>query len=524
MTRATVPIPTPAPGPGSSSGPSSGPAGIDGMRTGTRPVRHGPVLAVTCLALGTVVAAMASLNVALPSIARETHAGLTQLTWIIDAYSLVFASLLLPGGALGDRFGRRRTLLIGLALFGIASAAAVFTATPAVLIAIRCVLGLGGALVMPATLSTITSTFPREQRARGVSVWAAVAGASAIVGVLTTGALLTEWSWRSAFLLNVVLAAAAIAGTLVVVPESADPHAPHVDVVGALISVIGLCALVYSVIEAPERGWASPATLGGLGGGVAVMAVFVAWELRKRDPLLDPRLFKNPAFAAGTASITLQFFAFFGFIFVIMQYLQLVRGDKPLLAAVSVLPMAGGLIPASRLAPRASEKAGARACCALGLTLAALALAWLAHMNGTTAYWQLAVGLVPLGAGMGLAMTPATTAVTDALPPALQGVGSAVNDLSREVGGALGIAVLGSVLSAVYRANLPLPGAPAAAANAARSSLAVAAAMGGQVRAQAQHAFLNGMHAALLSAAAAALCGALVVSVLLRRRAAGTGE
>lgn len=514
MFPAAAPIPT----------PPSGSVDLGGdARVGARPLRHGPVLAVTCLALGSVVAAMASLNVALPSIARETHAGLTQLTWIIDAYSLVFASLLLPGGALGDRFGRRRTLLIGLTVFGAASGAAVFTASPAVLIAIRAVLGLGGALVMPATLSTITSTFPREQRARAVSVWAAVAGASAIVGVLTTGALLTQWSWRAAFVLNVVLAAAAIAGTLAVVPESADPDAPRVDVVGALISVVGLCALVYSVIEAPERGWASLATLGGLGGGLVVMGVFVAWELRRRDPLLDPRLFKNPAFAAGTASITLQFFAFFGFIFVIMQYLQLVRGDKALMAAVSVLPMAAGLIPASRLAPRASERFGARACCGLGLTLAALALAWLAQMNATTAYWQLAVGLVPLGAGMGLAMTPATTAVTDALPPALQGVGSAVNDLSREVGGALGIAVLGSVLSAVYRSNLTLPGLPAAAAGAARSSLAVAAGMGGAVRTQAQSAFLDGMQSALLSAGGAALCGALVVGVLLRRRADAAG-
>lgn len=512
MPSAAIPVPAPA----------SGPMGVGGARADAGPVRHGPVLAVTCLALGTVVAAMASLNVALPSIARETHAGLTQLTWIIDAYSLVFASLLLPGGALGDRFGRRRTLLIGLTVFGAASATAVLTATPAVLIAIRAVLGLGGALVMPATLSTITSTFPREQRARAVSVWAAVAGASAIVGVLTTGLLLTEWSWRSAFVFNVVLAAAAIAGTFAVVPESADPDAPRIDVIGALISVLGLCAMVYSVIEAPGRGWASPATLGGLGGGLAVMAVFVAWELRQRDPLLDPRLFKNPAFAAGTASITLQFFAFFGFIFVIMQYLQLVRGDKALLAAVSVLPMAGGLIPASRLAPRLSEKFGARACCALGLTFAALALAWIAQLDAGAAYWHLAVGLVPLGVGMGLAMTPATTAVTDALPPALQGVGSAVNDLSREVGGALGIAVLGSVLSAVYRTNLPLPGMPTAAADAARSSLAVAAGMGGAVRTQAQGAFLDGMQAALLGAGAAALCGAVTVGVLLRRRNVGS--
>lgn len=227
--------------------------------------RHNLILAVTCVALGTVVAAMASLNVALPDLARDTHATQTQLSWIIDSYSLVFAALLLPAGALGDRFGRRRALLAGLAIFGAGSAAAALTTEPSTLIALRGVLGVGAALVMPATLSTITSTFPRAQRARAVSVWAAVAGASALVGLFATGALLEGWSWRSVFLLNVALALVALVGTLLFVPESAEPQQPRLDVGGALLAVVGLVALVYSVIEAPTRGWADPVTLGESG-------------------------------------------------------------------------------------------------------------------------------------------------------------------------------------------------------------------------------------------------------------------
>ncbi|MFD0346422.1 MFS transporter [Kitasatospora aburaviensis] len=222
---------------------------------GTAGVRHNLVLLVTCLALATVVAAMASLNVALPEIARATHGSQTELSWIIDAYSLVFAALLLPAGALGDRFGRRRALLVGLALFGGGSGLAALTTDATALIALRGLLGVGAALVMPATLSTITGTFPRAQRTKAVSVWAAVAGASAVVGLLASGTLLELWSWRSVFLLNVLLAVAALVGTLLVVPESADPDAPRLDLGGAVLAATGLGVLVYAVIEAPTRGW-----------------------------------------------------------------------------------------------------------------------------------------------------------------------------------------------------------------------------------------------------------------------------
>ncbi|MFK0168674.1 MFS transporter [Streptomyces sp. NPDC090306] len=478
--------------------------------------RHRSVLAVTCLALGAVVAAMASLNVALPDLARQTHATQTDLSWIIDAYSLVFASLLLPAGALGDRFGRRRALITGLTVFGGASVAAAFTTSPGALIVLRGVLGLGAALVMPATLSTITTTFPREQRARAVSVWAAVAGASAIVGVFVTGLLLEQWSWQSVFWFNVVLSVVALAGTLRFVPESAAKERPRLDVGGALIAVVGLVALVYSVIEAPTRGWADPLTLGGIALGLVVLAGFVGYELRRAHPLLDPRLFRNRQFAAGSLSITLQFFVFFGFIFVMMQYLQLARGDSALVAATTMIPMAATLGPASRLSPRLVSRFGNRAPWTVGLVAVTAAMVVLSRLDADSSFWLIVAGLVPLGAGMGLAMTPGTTAITDALPSALQNVGSAVNDLSRELGGALGIAVLGSMLSATYRDNLHLTHVPAPVAEAARSSLGAAHAIGGPVAEQARDAFLDGMRFAFLGGAVTAALAAVVVALLLR--------
>ncbi len=476
------------------------------------------VLPVVMLALATVVAAVASLNVAIPSIARDTHATQTQLSWIIDAYALVFAALLLPGGAIGDRYGRRRALLAGLAIFGAGSAAAMFVDGPGWLIAMRAILGLGAALVMPATLSTITSTFPAEQKAKAVGAWAGVAGASAILGLLASGVLLEAWSWRAVFGLNVVLAVAAIAGTLRVIPESAEPDSPRLDLVGALLAVVGLGVLVYSIIEAPTERWASARTIVGIVIGLGVLAGFVAWELTRRNPLIDPRLFRHPAFAAGTLSIMLQFFAFFGFVFLVLQYLQLVRGDSPLVAAVSLIPMALAMMPAARgAAPRLVAKVGTRPVIPAGLVLVTGGLVILALLDAGSSYWLLLAGLLVLGFGMGLAMTPGTAAITDALPAAKQGVGSAMNDLARELGGALGIAVLGSVLQSTYRGHLHLTGMPEPLASHARSSLALASRLGPSVSHQAQTAFTDGMQSALVCAAVVVGLAAVAVAAMLRR-------
>ncbi|MGB3699182.1 MAG: MFS transporter [Gordonia sp. (in: high G+C Gram-positive bacteria)] len=487
-------------------------------RSDVRPARPGPILAVTCLALGVVVSAMASLNVALPDIAIATGADQTQQSWIIDAYSLVFAALLLPAGALGDRFGRRRALIVGLAVYGVAAAGAALATGPDLLIALRAVMGLGAALVMPATLSTITSTFSPDRRSRAVSIWAAVAGASGVVGMLASGLLLERWSWPSVFWFNAAVVAVALVGALALVPESAEPGAPRIDVVGAVLAAAGVAALVYAVIEAPVNGWTGVVTLVGLGAGVALIAGFVAWEFTREHPLLDPRLFGNRHFAAGALSLTMQFFALFGFLFVLMQYLQLVRGDSALQAAVSLLVMPFGMVPASRLSPWLSERFGVRGPWTLGLLMLAVGLAVLAQLDAASSYPAIAAGLIPLGAGLGLAMPPATTAITDAVPPRLQNVASAVNDLARELGGALGIAVLASVLNGVYRAQLHLPAVPAAVADAARSSFTAAARIGEPVVEPARVAFTDGLHAALLGASGVALVAAVAVAVLLGRK------
>ena len=379
-------------------------------------------------------------------------------------------------------------------------------------------LGVGAALVMPATLSTLTSTFPGEQRARAIGVWAGVAGASAVLGLLCSGLLLEQWSWRSVFALNIVLATAAIVGTVRVVPESADPAAPSLDVVGALITVVGLGALVYSIIEAPEAGWASGRTLGGIALGLVVLGGFVAGSSRGSTRCSTRGSSATTRSRLAQRPITLQFFAFFGFVFLVLQYLQLVRGDSPLTAALSLVPMALAMMPCARLAPRLAARTGRAIVCVAGLVMLGGGLVVLSQLDGTSSYWLMLAGLLPLGAGMGLAMTPATASITGALPTAKQGVGSAINDLARELGGALGIAVLGSVLQSTYRNDLhPVHVAPQVAEHA-RTSLAIASGLGGPVARQAQTAFSSGMHSALLCAAGAVAVAALMVALLLTRQ------
>ncbi|HTZ09861.1 MAG TPA: MFS transporter, partial [Acidimicrobiales bacterium] len=483
----------------------------------TPALRVGLVTAVVCTALGAVSAAMASLNVAIPDLVRATHASQTQLEWIIDAYLLVFSVLLLPAGALGDRYGRRRALVAGLVVFGAASGAAMTVTSAEALIVLRGLIGLGAALVMPATLSTITGTFPPAERTRAVGVWAAVAGGSAIVGLLCSGVLLQWFSWRAAFGVNVVLAAAALAGTVRFVPESSQPGAPRLDRAGALLATVGLVALVFSIIEAPDAGWTSTRTLVGAAAGVVALAAFVVVELHSEHPLLDPRLFADRNLAAGTVSICIQFFAFFGFTFVSLQYLQGVRGYSPLVAALAVLPLSATMMPVARSTSGLTARFGTRRVCVTGLLLVATGLALISRLGTGSSYLLVLLGLVPLGAGMGAAMTPATAAITEGLPREKQGVGSALNDLSREVGGALGTAVIGSIVTATYRSRLRLPGVPTRLAAGARSSFAVAVHAGGPVGAQARSAFVQGIHSGLLYAAGAAVVGAAGVVALLPR-------
>lgn len=433
------------------------------------------LLPAVCISLATVVSAVTSLNVAIPDLARDTGASHTQIAWVVDAYALVFASLLLVGGALGDRYGRRLALFAGLAVFGVTSLLAMFTDSIGMLIGLRGLLGIGAALVMPATLSTITTVYSDRERLRAIGIWSGVAGASAVLGLVVSGTLLEFFSWRSVFGLNVALAVIAAILVARAVPENSEGRSHRIDVGGAVLFVLSISAIIFSIIEAPTAGWGSMRTVFGLAFGVVLLAVTIVWELRVAHPLLDPRLFGNRLFSTSALSIAMQFAAFFGFVFLIMQYLQSVAGLSPLVGAICMLPMAAGLMGSSRNAFRVTRKLGHIRTCVLGLVLIVVAMLTLSTLGTDINYVVLFVGLPILGAGMGLAMTPATSALTESLPADQQGVASAMNDLARELGGAIGIAVFGSVLTSTITNRVAEVGANQAFTDGLGNALVVAA-------------------------------------------------
>jgi len=492
---------------------------------GTRRTRA--VLAVVALALMTVVSAVSGLNVALPDLARETGASQTQLTWIVDAYTVVFAGLLLFAGALGDRFGRKHLLTAGLVVFGAAALAGAMTDDPGALIVVRAVMGLGAAGIMPTTLSVITTSFPAEERPKAVGVWVGVAGGGAVLGLFATGLLLEWFAWNSFFVLNVGLAVLALVGTLAVVPDSVDPAADGLDTVGAFLSLVAVGGVVLGIIEGPEQGWGDPLTLGALATGVAAGSLFVLWELKHPHPLLDPRLFRLRGFSAGSLAIAIQFFASFGLFFTVLQYLQFVADLSSLMAAVCLLPLPLVMIPLARNAPRIAARVGYRRIAPVGLGLTAAGLLVISTVGTDFVYGWFAVGLVVFAMGMALAGTPSTTAITEALPHQKQGVASAVNDTARELGSALGIAILGSALNQAYRDGMAeaVRSLPAQAREAALSSIAftsspqveAAGAAARPVVEAARRSFVDGVHGALVVAAAVALVGAVAVLLLAPR-------
>lgn len=481
------------------------------------PTRRKFVLAAVCLSLVLVVAGTTMLNVALPDLARSLHATQSQQQWIVDAFAVALAALLLPSGVLGDRYGRRATLLGGISLFGVTAALSAFTTSAAVLIVLRVLSGAAAALIMPSTLSTITSVFPAEEKASAVAVWSGFAGGGAVLGLVGSGAMLEQFWWGSIFVVTAALAAVAAVATIMIVPATSDPDAPRVNVTGSVLSILAVGGLVLGITEGPERGWLSPLTLAGLVGGAVALVAFVVASLRADEPLLDPRLFLNRGFSAGTVSIFLQFLAMIGLFFMILQYLQLVQGYGTLKAALAVVPLAFGMMPASTAAARLASRYGGRYVGAAGLALSASGFVWLAQLTVSSSYRPVLLGMIVTGVGLGLGMTPATNTIVDSLPLGKQGLASAVNDTSRELGGAFGIAIVGSAFTAGYRSRIApgLQHLPASAATAARQAPAAALQVAGRLGPNGlalvhntKTAFLSGQREALLIGA-----GALVVGV-----------
>ena len=446
--------------------------------------QRGAVLRVMCLALMMVVGAVASLNVALPEIARSTGASQTQLQWIVAAYALAFAALLLPAGAIGDRIGRKPVLAAGLGIFGLSSLAAIFLNGPGELIALRGAMGVGAAMIMPVTLSVITTVFPPEERGKAVGTWVGVAAGGGVLGLLASGVLLEWLPWQSIFVLNVVLAAVALVGTLAIVPATRETRPPRLDLVGTLLSAAALAALVFGVIEGPERGWgelddASPRWRSASSESWRSCSGSCAAASRCSTRGTSPGAASPPE----RSPMSVQFFAAFGFLFLALPYLQLVMGYSPLQAAGALVPMALVVIPLSRKAPAIAARFGVRVAGATGLSLMALGFIVLSTLEVGSSYAHFLAGLLPFGAGMALAGAPATTAIVASLPRSKQGVASAVNDVSRELGGALGIAVLGSLMNGVYRAEMAdsTGSLPAGAGEKAQGSLAAAQQIGEQL-------------------------------------------
>jgi EmrB/QacA subfamily drug resistance transporter len=485
-------------------------------------------LGALCLSLVVIGMDNTILNVALPTLSRDLGASASQLQWMVDSYVLVFAGLLLTMGALGDRFGRKKALNIGLTIFGIGSVASAFSGSASMLIATRALMGVGGALIMPATLSIITNIFPTHERGRAIGIWAGVSGIGIILGPLAGGWLLEHFWWGSVFFVNVPIIATALIYGWFVVPDSRDPAATPLDPVGAVLSIGGLVALVYGIIEAPSHGWTSASTITALAVAAVLLAIFIWWELRSEHPMLQMQFFENPRFSAASVSITLVFFALFGTVFLNAQYLQFVLGYTPLQAGVRVMPVAT-LIVAAPLSARLAERFGSKIVVAAGLMIVAASLGLLSTVTATSGFVLIASSLAILGAGMGFTMTPATESIMGSLPLAKAGVGSAMNDTTRQVGGALGVAVLGSILASSYASAMgpAVQGLPPAVASAATDSIGGAAAIAGQVGGssgaailRASHAaFANGMGDALIVAAIVAFAGALVALFFLPARA-----
>jgi EmrB/QacA subfamily drug resistance transporter len=460
------------------------------------------------------------LNVAIPTLQQEFSASASTLQWMIDAYIIVFAGLLLVMGALGDRFGRARALQAGLLIFGLGSLAAAYAGSSNQLIGWRSVMGIGGALIMPSTLSVIIDVFPREERGRAIAIWSGVAGLGVGLGPLIGGLLLDHFWWGSVFLVNVPIVVIALALGWFLVPESRDPIPEPIDFPGALFSLGAVTAIVYAVIEAPHRGWSDPLVIGTFLLAIILAALFVLRERRTDHPMIDLDIFRNPRFAVGSASIGIAFFALFGIILALTQYLQFVHGYSPLEAGVRLVPLAFGIMIGAGNSNRLVTRFGTTRVVAAGFVILAAALASGKLWSVDTPYWLIGTGLFLLALGMGTVMAPATDSVMGAVPEHKAGVGSAMNDVTRQVAGAFGVAVIGSILNTVYTnrmgeavAQLPPPAAGPAADNvgaAIEIARRIGGAAGERLADASRAAFVDALGVTVLVAMAVALAGMMI--------------
>jgi MFS transporter, DHA2 family, integral membrane protein len=479
-------------------------------------------LGVLCLSLVMIVVANASLNVALPTLVSDLHASSSALQWTVDAYSLVFAGLLLTAGSLGDRYGRRLALNGGLIVFGAASALAAMSHSAGGLIAARAAMGIGAAFVMPATLSVLAHVFPPNERPRAIAIWAGFAGVGAGLGGVSSGLLLEHFWWGSIFLTNVlVVVVALVAGAILIPSHRERRHAP-LDPLGALLSIVGLGTLIYGIIEAPNHGWLSSESIMTFALALIVLAGFARWELRAREPMLDLRYFRNPRFTAATTTITFVFLVMFGSFFIITQYLQLVLGYSPLSAGVRVLPWAATYMVSTTRSARMVERFGQRLVVSSGLVIVAAGLALMSRSGVHSNYPVFALALMISAFGMGFTTAPSTGAIMRSLPLEKAGVGSAVNDTTRELGGALGVAALGSILTSNFHTSLSasVAGLSNAASHNVGDALQQAAAMhspqGRVLAAAARHAYVHAFDTTLLIGVVVAMLAAATISWVLR--------
>jgi EmrB/QacA subfamily drug resistance transporter len=491
------------------------------------------ILGVLVLALLVTSIDHTIINVAMPRLVGDLGANSAGLQWIVASYTIVFAGLLLTAGSIGDRFGRRHALLAGVAAFLAGSIVAATAGSTSALIAGRSVMGLGGAFIMPTTLSILVNVFgdPRE-RAKAIAVWTAASGAGIALGPIIGGALMRNFSWSSVFWINVPLLVAAFVGAVHLIPESRDPHATRLDPVGAVLSIASISSLVYAIIQAPERGWTSTSSLVNFTVGTAIGIGFIAWELHRDEPMLDISLFRNRSFSAGSIALTLLFFAMAGAVFLQAQYLQFVLAYTPLAAGFALVPAAIGMLLGTGAGAHLADMHGGRVAVVAGTMIAAGGVAMQAALVDGRSYLPTGIGLFLFGLGAGIAMPAATEMIMATLPPARAGVGSAVNDTVREFGGALGVAVIGSIAATAYATSMQgeldrfpnltdtdrelLTDNVGAAIETSRQL----GAQGDQIATAARTAFIDSMSTSLWIAAGLALCGAIVAFTQLPRQAA----